>query len=296
MIIYGFSKLDDGQFLYPSFVRLEQSYGDSSPLGLLWTFMGYSKTYIAFLGLVEILGGLLLFFRKTTLLGSLITFVVLLNIVMLNFSYDFPVKLFSSHLLLITIFILAPYILRLYYLFILNAGVEISYSQLIFPKRWMVVGRVIFKSAIIVGIPAYSLIAEVRSVQAKKADERLSGSYTAELFILHKDTLPPLTSSAVRWNKMIIENGYVRITTMSDSSVYYRVQIDSVKKTIQMDSYGDKFRQYFFVYESKPDNRFHVSGLYKGDSISVFFKRKTYKDYNLINRKFHWVNESPFNP
>ena len=99
MILYGASKVFMGQFGPPGFGRLLETYGDSSPMGLLWTFMGFSQGYTFFAGLAEMLGGVLMITRRTTLLGAMVSAGVLSNIVLLNFFYDVPVKQFSSHLL-----------------------------------------------------------------------------------------------------------------------------------------------------------------------------------------------------
>ena len=56
--------------------------------------MGYSRPYAIFCGLVETVGGLLLFWQRTTTLGALIVAASMANVAMLNFSYDVPVKLF----------------------------------------------------------------------------------------------------------------------------------------------------------------------------------------------------------
>ncbi|HUH25241.1 MAG TPA: hypothetical protein VLY87_01315, partial [Flavobacterium sp.] len=106
LLSYGFSKFFEGQFSYPSLERLDQKIGDSSPMGLLWTFMGYSKTYSIFGGLCQVSAGFLLFFRRTSAIGSFLALIVMANIVVLNFSYDVPVKLFSTHLVLISLLIL----------------------------------------------------------------------------------------------------------------------------------------------------------------------------------------------
>jgi hypothetical protein len=50
-----------------------------------------------------VVGGALLLFRRTTTAGALVLIAVLTNIVTLNFSCDVPVKLFSSHLLLMAV-------------------------------------------------------------------------------------------------------------------------------------------------------------------------------------------------
>jgi hypothetical protein len=49
------------QFPAPTQDRLMQSYGDSSPMGLLWTFMGASEPYTMFVGFAEMISGILLF-------------------------------------------------------------------------------------------------------------------------------------------------------------------------------------------------------------------------------------------
>jgi hypothetical protein len=59
LVNYGFAKVS--QFPAPSPTRLIQPYGESSPMGLLWTFMGASTTYTIFTGIGEVLGGFLLF-------------------------------------------------------------------------------------------------------------------------------------------------------------------------------------------------------------------------------------------
>ena len=50
MVTYGLAKLFYLQFQEPMFSRLIQPYGESSPMGLLWTFMGFSKGYTIMAG------------------------------------------------------------------------------------------------------------------------------------------------------------------------------------------------------------------------------------------------------
>src|SRR5262249_16175012 len=95
MIAYGASKVIKSQFPDLPLDRLLQPYGDASPMGLVWTFMGYSRSYNLFAGAVELIGGLPLTMRRTTLLGALVSFGALCNLVALNFFYDIPAKLYS---------------------------------------------------------------------------------------------------------------------------------------------------------------------------------------------------------
>ena len=97
---YGLAKLVSigNQFSETGTWRLTQTYGQSSPMGLVWTFMGSSRIYTNFAGAMELLGGFLLVWRRTVLLGSLVSAGVMLNVMVMNFCYDVPVKLFSAHL------------------------------------------------------------------------------------------------------------------------------------------------------------------------------------------------------
>jgi hypothetical protein len=59
---YGISKLFGDQFGQPDFAALIRPLGDFDSRNLFWEFMGASKSYQIFGGLLEIMAGLLLFF------------------------------------------------------------------------------------------------------------------------------------------------------------------------------------------------------------------------------------------
>lgn len=64
LISYGLVKVFKLQFPAPNLYRLSQEYGDSSPMGLAWTFLGFSKGYNLFMGIAEICS-IFLLFRRT---------------------------------------------------------------------------------------------------------------------------------------------------------------------------------------------------------------------------------------
>lgn len=98
MVTYGLFKIFQLQMLPPHVSKLVQPSGDSSPTSLLWIFMGSSAAYSAFTGL----GGVLLFNRCTTTLGSLISLGALSHVVALNLCFDVSVKMWSMNLLALT--------------------------------------------------------------------------------------------------------------------------------------------------------------------------------------------------
>src|SRR5581483_937378 len=117
---YGFAKVFPLQFQPARFARLVEPYGEFSPMGVLWSFMGASTAYTIFAGAAEVTGGLLLLFRRTTTLGAMVSFGVLLNVALLNYCYDVPVKLYSTNLVLMALFLLAPDFRRLANVLVLN--------------------------------------------------------------------------------------------------------------------------------------------------------------------------------
>jgi hypothetical protein len=117
---YAFAKIIPIQFGHLGARQLAETYGQSSPMALLWHFMAFSTPYTVFGGCAELLPAVLLLFRRTALLGALISFAVLLNVVVLNFCYDVPVKLYSLNLLLLSAFLILPETRRLLRVFVLN--------------------------------------------------------------------------------------------------------------------------------------------------------------------------------
>jgi hypothetical protein len=105
MLLYGFVKVFKLQFPSASLTHLLDPLGDFSPMGLAWTYMGFSKGFNVFVGLLEVLGGLLLIPRRTQTLGSFIIIGVMTQVAVMNFCYDIPVKLFSVHLVLMALVI-----------------------------------------------------------------------------------------------------------------------------------------------------------------------------------------------
>jgi hypothetical protein len=170
LLAYAFAKLLPIQFPHLQNSRLAESYGQSSPMGLLWRFMGFSPAYTAFAGFSELLPAIFLFFRRTALLGSLLSFVVMLNIVMLNFCYDVPVKLYSLNLLALATFLIAPEARRLSRIFLLNALVQPSdLSEPAFQRPSTARVALVVKFAVLTAALGWSIFSSITSYRTSKA-------------------------------------------------------------------------------------------------------------------------------
>lgn len=85
--VYGLGKIVGGQFYTPDRIPPEvaaTTLGNAEAFDLAWTFMGYSFTYILFIGLAEVIGAWLLLWERTKLLGVLILLPIMANILVFD--------------------------------------------------------------------------------------------------------------------------------------------------------------------------------------------------------------------
>jgi len=294
MMAYGLAKVIKTQFPYPTMERLTTPLGHFSPMGLLWTFMGYSKTYNLFTGGAEMLAGTLLFFRRTTLLGALITISIMVNVLMLNLSYDVPVKLFSAHLLLIATVIAAPQARRLLYFFILNKAIppENIRPVVMHPKARLAyaVGKAIVILLIVVPMIFSGLRREAEMPMF------LGEKYDVYEIVEHKTNgiVVPEDDRTRRWKKLyVVSKGQSSLQYMDGARIPWNFAADTVARTMSLAS-PDSGTVYRFQYVVEKDNLYMLKGMLNNDSIQIAM-RKNSDEFLLINRGFHWINEYPYN-
>ena len=294
LLSYGFTKFFEGQFIYPDIVQLEQKIGDSSPMGLLWKFMGYSKPYTFFSGICEVAAGLFLFFNRTSVIGSLLSIVVMTNVVLLNFAYDVPVKLLSLHLLALSFFIISPNLLNLFHFFFSNKTAMFKVEKLELENKWLRYGRIAVKAIVVIGFPAMYVFT-FTSYMEGKVGNHLTAAYTTQEFTVNNDTLSACEKEDVRWNKFILEDSYAKIIFENEKSLYYKLTVDTTLQVVNLIPYKDTSVTYTLNYNFITDKLFSLSGQFRSDSISATFKVKRKEEYELLKRGFNWVQEYPYN-
>jgi len=301
LLSYGFMKVFKSQFPMPSGERLITPYGDSSPMGILWTFMGASTAYTIFSGLAEVIGGVLLFWRRTTLLGAVISTGVMLNVVMLNFCYDVPVKLYSSHLLLMAIFLVAPDLKRIMQVFLLHHTADPRPLAMPFASRALNVVRRIAKIVIvIVFIGQYASNGYTTWVTYGDAAPRppLCGVYEVESFSRKGDIGPVMADDPARWQQAVMTRYGTLMCEKSDRSwARYRASVNDRDKTITLTAIAVRPTSETFVlaYTEPASGMLALDGSLHGEQITVQLRRRDESSFLLLNRGFHWINEYPFN-
>jgi hypothetical protein len=294
MMIYGLAKMvEGGQFAAPGLSDLAMTYGDFSPMGLLWRFMGYSKVYSAFAGFLEVLAGLLLFFRKTSVLGALLTIGVMSNVFMMNMCYDVPVKLFSFHLVAFACIYLQPNIVRLYRFFMSEATSPLENDADWLPKKWMRITKNTIKGLLITGMLGGAVYFSIFE-KPETTETPLQGIYNIENFALNNVEKPLNFQDSIRWSKAIIEDGSFRTIALNGQKKYYKFEPDSILTHFSIENYRDSTQMYDFKVQ-KDSNLLKINGLWKNDTLQISMRRVDEMKYLLKTRGFRWVNEYPFN-
>jgi uncharacterized membrane protein YphA (DoxX/SURF4 family) len=299
MIIYGFDKVFHLQMPNIGLYQLIQRFGDKSPMGLVWSFISYSSAYSAFAGWGEVIGGTLLFFRRTTTMGTLILVAVLSDVVAINFCYDVPVKLFSSMLLLMDLFLLAPEAGRLWEIFILNKTSSPIVVEFIWSKKRSIRISMAIKWVFILGY-FYGNIFFIHKMTRVYGDltpkPKLYGIYEVQSFIRNKDTVPPLTTDSTRWRQLVVETDkYAVFFFMNDKQKWMRFEVDSTLKKAVLFPGDDTLVKSGFLIRSIDSMHLEMDGTLHSDSLHVLLKKIDPNSFLLVSRGFHWINESPYN-
>jgi hypothetical protein len=299
LILYGAIKVIKLQFPDPSLMRLLQPFGDASPMGLAWTFLGFSKGYNIFMGIIEV-SGIMLLFRRTVVVGAFLSLAATVHVMTMNYFFDVPVKLLSTALVVMCLFILAPHFLKLYRFFIKYESQQLEKMyRPTFKKKWLYYtaygAKYLYITASILFLVS-SLIEQRKTYGSAAPKPFMYGIYNVESMKVKGKTLAPLTTDSTRWRQMIINySGYARIKKMNDSSANFITVFDQKKKELILKSTDKDATKYVLNYNLIGEDKLILSGLTEKDSVSVIFKRKDLKEFKLINRGFHWVSEYPYN-
>lgn len=298
MLTYGYLKIIKSQFpdLPPTW--LYQRMGDNSPMRMLWAFMGYSLPYTVFAGLAEALGGVLLLWRRTATLGAMVVCAVMTNVVMLNFCYDVPVKLYSMQLLIMAFAVALPGLRRVIAAALGHATTAVPSRVRLSRRRE--IARVVIKVAI-VGSFAYNVFQLTPKPSRNDHVHELYGVWTVDSFAIDGAELPPLTSDPVRWQAWTanprgsfvwLMNGLKEAPATLELPGY-ATKVDSTAHTIAV-TVDDKNKVIeTWTYARPAPDRLVIDASHLGKKLHVTLHLEP--DPPLVTRGYHWVNEVPFN-
>ncbi|MCF2517435.1 hypothetical protein [Dyadobacter sp. CY351] len=301
MFTYGFIKIFPMQMPEPSISQLATPLGEFTSMRFAWLFIGSSPSYEIFSGICEVLGGLLMLSRRTTAFGAMILVGVIGHVVALNFFFDIQVKLFSTALLLMAIFLLVPHMQKIWAFFIQNQHVRLSIPVINLTKKWQRTTRIALKTLF---IAVFCLISFYENMSAYGKGGYMpldkptvtEGFFDVEAFEVNKKPLT-LLADTTRWDNVIFEkwNGGSIKRQPADSPLmrygreYFTYKADTAKKTFEM-QYRDSTRNFTLHYKEPDSSRMLLYGKSGNDSLHILL-RKTSQPFRL-NEPMHWVHNS----
>ncbi|HLJ41532.1 MAG TPA: hypothetical protein VKT50_08580 [Candidatus Acidoferrales bacterium] len=301
MLAYAFAKIIPLQMSFPFFSTLLEPFGHLSPMGVLWASIGAAPAYEIFAGSAEALGGILLIVPRTTTLGALVCLADMTNVFMLNMAYDVPVKLFSFHMILLSLFLLAPELPRLANLFLRDrAAAPSAQPQLFRPRR---ANRIGFAAQIafglfLLGMNTYGSLS-ARYVYGDKAPEPpLYGIWDVGQMSTDGQVRSPLLNDYDRWRRVIFESyggPFMVFQHMDESFASYAISINAHDKTITLTKGSDKKWKANFTYQRPTQNQLILDGQMDSHKIHMQLQLFDTKKFLLVSRGFHWIQEYPYN-
>jgi len=299
LISYGALKAIPLQMPYPTLARLVEPFGHFSPMGVLWSSIGASRPYEIFTGCAELTAGILLIIPSTVTLGALVSLACAIQIFMLNMAYDVPVKLFSFHLLLMSLFLLAPDARRLLNALVLNRSVDRSLVPSLGGTaraiRIGVILQMVF-GAYLVGMNIRGALESWKQYGGGAAKSPLYGIWNVAYMSIDDVEREPLITDNTRWRRIVFDRSTaVTFQRMDDTFARFGSKIDIETKSLTLSKRDDPKWTATFSFQQPAADRMVLQGEMDGKKVQMRLELFPRERFLLVSRGFNWIQEYPFN-
>jgi hypothetical protein len=295
MFYYGMAKIIPSQFPPPSLVTLLEPIGTLSLSDLLWASIGASTSYQIFTGCAETLAGLLLLAPRTTMLGSLVGLVDMVQVFVLNMTYDFGLKQISFHLLLMCLFLLAPDLPRLANVFLFDRPARPASETPLFATRRA--ERAALAAQIVFGLYllgmfsfiGWRLWADPGGTGSPRSP--LYGIWNVEQLSIDGEVRPALLNEYdQRWRRVIFDTPDVVVFQRTDDSfARYGVTVEPGDGAIALTKGNSRtWRSRFTVLRPARD-RLILEGEMDDRRIRIELHLLELDTFRLLGSRFRWV-------
>jgi uncharacterized membrane protein YphA (DoxX/SURF4 family) len=295
MLNYGLAKVIPTQMPYPDLTTLIRPFGNFSPMGILWSSIGAAPAYEVFAGCAETVGGLLLIFPRTTTFGALICLADMVEVFILNMTYDVPVKLFSFHLILLALFLLTADVRRLINVFLLNGATEPAVQDRLF--RTHRANRITLAAQILFGLWLFGMNCHFYREAwyiygGGRPISPLYGIWEVNQMSMDEQLRPRLLGDADRWRRVIFDYPtMVTFQRIDGSFVNYGAAIDVNHKTIALTRAHNKNWKANLAFQRVSQDGLTLDGTIDGHVVHMQLQIINLDKFSLVSRRFHWIRE-----
>jgi hypothetical protein len=294
MFYYGMAKVIPTQFQAPSLVTLVEPVGNLSLADLLWTFIGASTPYQVATGCAEMAAGILLVIPRTATLGALICIVDMLQVFLLNMTYDFGLKQISFHLILMAAFLVAPDAGRLASVFVSGRAAEASTARPLFRNpRYdrMAVSAQIALGLYLIGMFTNLSLRLWYAEGGGKPKSPLYGIWdVAELSMDGSVRAPDENDYDHRWRRVIFDMPETVVFQRTDDSfAHYGATIDPGARSFALRKGNSTTWEAAFAVERPSPDALILEGNMDGHKIRARLRRLQLDTFRLLNSRFRWI-------
>lgn len=262
------------------------------------------------LGGAEVLGGLLLLLPRTAAAGALVCAFDLTQVFILNMTYDIRLKSVSSQLLLLSLFLLAPYARRLFAVLFTDRAVPATVSVPLFTSRRA--NRVAVTAQVCIGLVLLAAFGGQGWQQFTRPTPNLYGIWQVDGFSAEGYRRDPLLTDELRWRRVIFDRPFlmsdpvmVTVQHMDDSFEVFGGTIDprthfiDLSNRVELGTFEEtptRIRLSYWWPEPGNSDRIVIDGEdFAGHRIHAWFTRMDPGSFPLVERGFNWVQEQPYN-
>lgn len=309
LLLYGMIKVLPTQMSF-NLERLVEPFGHMSPMAVLWAQSSLSEPYEMALGAAEVTAGLLLILPLTAGLGSVLAVVVALQVVLVNLTFDVPVKLFALQILLYATILAAPHIVRIARALLGRALDAAEPAPLLATRRG---NRVLVAAQVLLGV----WLLAAMTVEAydgwhtygnARAKSPLYGIWNVTEFSVAGEQVPALVdfratpaegatpSATERFRRIIfdIPQG-MTAQRLDDSLVSFPARVDPDQRTITLSRDTDhQWRIATFGYLRPRPDRLILEGTVGAKPVRMQLDQVDLAQFPAVSRGFHWVQATPY--
>ena len=270
LLKYGADKLFKAQFYLPEPNLLYTPIGKLDKDILFWSTMGTSYEYNLFMGVMEIIPGLMILFSSTRKLGLIIATGVFLNVFAINLSFDISVKLLSFILLMMSIYLVYPFLFN-------TKENEKTYASI--KPKWIT--AVLLGLIFIESIGPYLLRGNFNDDLSSRPI--MHGAYT----VTHQNFTEGNSLFGNKIKRVFIHrDGYMIFQFENDEMADFALEIDQARQIMILTDYSDSKQKLGYRYNR--NLKMLVLQNTNGTTI-ISTKAVPWRNLPALQRQFHWT-------
>ena len=281
LIEYGMTKVIPTQFPTPPLSALVTPVGDMTLSALLWTTIGSAPAYEIITGCVEVLAGVLILLPWTVTLGALLGLVSLLQVLLLNLTFDIGVKLVTTHLIALAVILITPMV-RLKP----DTAVEVRLK----PDTTAVILPIVL-GAYLLGMQTWINWSFWQAGGGGRPKSVLYGIWNVERLSVDGQVRPPeLNDYDRRWRRVIFDAPDAIVFQRTDDSfASFGASLDRSSGTIVLAKGASLTWTARFTYDRPSDDRLTLAGEMDGHRIDADLQLVDPSAFPLVNSGFRWI-------